>query len=84
MTTQPNGAVPNDSVIHDIGFRHYDGPRLGRGWAFRSLLLETLRGITGSDDEFRMEARLLLGTEPPRATSPTGESGGGSPPGHAG
>ena len=47
MTTQPNGAVPNDSVIHDIGFRHYDGPRLGRGWAFRSLLLETLRGAFG-------------------------------------
>ena len=39
--------TPNDSVIHDIGFRHYDGPRLGRGWAFRSLLLETLRGAFG-------------------------------------
>ena len=50
MTASPNaapGAVPNDSVIHDIGFRHYDGPRLGRGWAFRSLLLETLRGAFG-------------------------------------
>ncbi|WNM25275.1 ABC transporter permease [Demequina capsici] len=35
------------SVIHDIGFRHYDGPRLGRGWAFRSLLVETLRGAFG-------------------------------------
>src|SRR6478736_7608060 len=40
-------AAANDSVIHDIGFRHYDGPRLGRGWAFRSLLLETLRGAFG-------------------------------------
>ena len=50
MIASPNaapGAVPNDSVIHDIGFRHYDGPRLGRGWAFRSLLLETLRGAFG-------------------------------------
>jgi len=46
MTTTPGDAV-NDSVIHDIGFRHYDGPRLGRGWAFRSLLLETLRGAFG-------------------------------------
>ncbi len=35
------------SVIHDIGFRHYDGPRLGRGWAFRSLMIETLRGAYG-------------------------------------
>jgi ABC-2 type transport system permease protein len=34
-------------VIHDIGFRHYDGPRLGRGWAVRSLLVETLRGVFG-------------------------------------
>lgn len=37
----------SESVIHDIGFRHYDGPRLGRGWAFRSLLIETLRGCYG-------------------------------------
>lgn len=43
----PAGGATNDSVIHDIGFRHYDGPRLGRGWAFRSLLLETLRGAFG-------------------------------------
>jgi len=38
-------------------------------WArreFRRLLLETLRGVTGSDEEFRLEARLLLGSEPPR------------------
>ena len=34
-------------VIHDIGFRHYDGPRLGRGWAFRSLMRETMRGAYG-------------------------------------
>ena len=46
MTTTPEGAATN-SVIHDIGFRHYDGPRLGRGWAFRSLLLETFRGAFG-------------------------------------
>ena len=45
MTT-PDSA-PTNSVIHDIGFRHYDGPRLGRGWAFRSLLLETYRGAFG-------------------------------------
>lgn len=56
-------------------------------WArreFRRLLLETLRGVTGSDEEYRMEARLLLGAEPPRGATPSGETGGGSPPGHAG
>ena len=41
VSNTPNG------VIHDIGFRHYDGPRLGRGWAFRSLLWETVRGAYG-------------------------------------
>ncbi len=45
MTPAEQGG--NQSVIHDIGFRHYDGPRLGRGWAFRSLLRETVRGAYG-------------------------------------
>ena len=40
-------AAPGGGVIHDIGFRHYDGPRLGRGWVVRSLLVETLRGCFG-------------------------------------
>jgi len=34
-------------VIHDIGFRHYAGERLGRGWVVRSLLIDTLRGAFG-------------------------------------
>lgn len=34
-------------VIHDIGFRHYDGPRLGRGYLIRSLYVESLRGCYG-------------------------------------
>ncbi len=42
----PSNNTPS-GVIHDIGFRHYDGPRLGRGWAFRSLLWETVRGAYG-------------------------------------
>ena len=32
---------------------------------FRRILLETLRQVTGSDEEFRLEARLLLGTAAP-------------------
>ena len=40
-------APASDDVIHDIGFRHYDGVRFGRGWIVRSLLVETVRGIFG-------------------------------------
>ncbi|WP_327087674.1 ABC transporter permease [Nonomuraea sp. NBC_01738] len=35
------------SEIYDIGYRHYDGPRLGRGHATRALALHSLRGIFG-------------------------------------
>ncbi|TDC98912.1 ABC transporter permease [Nonomuraea deserti] len=35
------------SEIYDIGYRHYDGPRLGRGYATRALALHSLRGIFG-------------------------------------
>lgn len=34
-------------VIHDIGFRRYEGERFGRGWIVRSLLVETVRGVFG-------------------------------------
>ncbi|TDE38643.1 ABC transporter permease [Nonomuraea mesophila] len=35
------------SEIYDIGYRHYDGPRLGRGYATRALALHSLRGVFG-------------------------------------
>lgn len=35
------------SAIHDIGYRHYDGPRLGRGYIRRSLFVESARGAYG-------------------------------------
>ena len=38
---------PELGVIHDIGFRHYSGPRLGRGYLLRSLYIESLRGAYG-------------------------------------
>ena len=38
---------PELGVIHDIGFRHYTGPRLGRGYLSRSLYAESLRGAYG-------------------------------------
>ncbi|MBB5934198.1 ABC transporter permease subunit [Streptomyces zagrosensis] len=42
----PPGAAPAD-VIHNIGYRHYDGPRLGRAYARRSLFSQSLRGAYG-------------------------------------
>ncbi|MEU1015034.1 ABC transporter permease subunit [Streptomyces sp. NPDC005900] len=33
--------------IHNIGYRNYDGPRLGRGYARRSLFSQSLRGAYG-------------------------------------
>ncbi|MEV6863227.1 ABC transporter permease [Streptosporangium subroseum] len=34
-------------VIHDIGYRHYDGARLGRGHAVLALTVHSLRGVFG-------------------------------------
>ncbi|GAA2758549.1 ABC transporter permease [Actinopolymorpha rutila] len=34
-------------VIHDIGYRRYDGPRLGRGYILRSLFVQSLRSTYG-------------------------------------
>ncbi len=36
-----------DGVIHDIGYRHYDGPRLGEPYIVRSLFIDSLRGAFG-------------------------------------
>ncbi|GAA1478514.1 ABC transporter permease [Nocardioides aestuarii] len=34
-------------AIHDIGYRHYDGPRLGASYVRRSLFVDTARGAFG-------------------------------------
>ena len=36
-----------DARIHDIGYRRYEGTRLGRGYARRSLFVHSLRGCYG-------------------------------------
>jgi ABC-2 type transport system permease protein len=41
----PVGSPPD--VIHNIGYRSYDGPRLGRGYARMSLYSQSLRGAYG-------------------------------------
>ncbi|MFI5528998.1 ABC transporter permease [Kitasatospora sp. NPDC051853] len=44
----PSGAGPADGgVIHNIGYRSYQGPRLGRGYATRSLYVQSLRAAYG-------------------------------------
>ena len=35
------------SEIYDIGYRHYEGPRLGRGYSARALAVHSLRGVFG-------------------------------------
>ncbi|MGK5533852.1 ABC transporter permease [Streptomyces sp. URMC 129] len=45
MSTETPGV--RDARIHDIGYRHYDGARLGRGYARRSLVVHSLRGAYG-------------------------------------
>ncbi|MCZ1008698.1 ABC transporter permease [Streptomyces lydicus] len=40
-------AAPGGAYIHNIGYRHYDGPRLGRAYARRSLFSQSLRGAYG-------------------------------------
>ncbi|MFI6344914.1 ABC transporter permease [Streptomyces sp. NPDC050560] len=39
--------TPEQTRIHDIGYRNYDGPRLGRAYARRSLFSQSLRGAYG-------------------------------------
>ncbi|MDO0934570.1 ABC transporter permease [Streptomyces sp. DG2A-72] len=44
----PVAAPPGDQTrIHNIGYRNYDGPRLGRSYATRSLYSQSLRGSYG-------------------------------------
>jgi ABC-2 type transport system permease protein len=54
----PSGAAP-DGVIHDIGYRGYRGPRLGRGYATRSLFAQSLRAAFGLGRSAR--AKVLPG-----------------------
>ncbi|GAB1823070.1 ABC transporter permease [Herbidospora sp. RD11066] len=52
--SQPTG------VIHDIGYRHYDGPRLGRGGAAVALGVHSLRGTFGLGRTFKSKIMPFL------------------------
>jgi ABC-2 type transport system permease protein len=43
----PAGASGGASVIHDLGYRHYDGPRLGRAQIVRALAWHSFRSAFG-------------------------------------
>ena len=43
----PAETTPVTSVIHDIGYQRYQGPRLGRGYAVRSLYQHSMRAVFG-------------------------------------
>ena len=47
-------------AIHDIGYRHYDGPRLGPTYIARSLFVHSLRGAYGLGRSPRTKVMPLL------------------------
>ena len=55
-TPDPSGR----DVIHDLGYRHYDGPRLGRGAVWRTLLGESFAGAYGIGRTARSKVVPLL------------------------
>lgn len=61
--SEPSTVPSSAGAIHDIGYRHYDGPRLGASYIQRALFLETLRGAYGLGRSARSKVMpfLLLG-----------------------
>jgi ABC-2 type transport system permease protein len=47
VTTQSGPPAARTGVIHDIGYRHYEGPRLGRAAIIRALAWYSLRSAFG-------------------------------------
>jgi ABC-2 type transport system permease protein len=54
--TTPN----HPGAIHDIGYRHYDGPRLGPAYIARSLFVHSLRGAFGLGRSARTKVMPML------------------------
>ena len=57
---QPAGERPAGGVIHDIGYQHYDGPRLGARYVQRSMFVESLRGAYGLGRSMRSKIMPML------------------------
>jgi ABC-2 type transport system permease protein len=58
--TVPGPPPGETGAIHDIGYRHYDGPRLGAAYIARSLFLHSLRGAFGVGRSVRSKVTPLL------------------------
>lgn len=58
--TVPGPPPGETGAIHDIGYRHYDGPRLGSAYIARSLFLHSLRGAFGVGRSVRSKVTPLL------------------------
>ncbi len=60
MVELPRGTGPAADVIHDLGYRHYDGPRLGRRAVWQALYVESTRGAYGLGRTARAKVVPLL------------------------
>ena len=58
--SEPASPPARTGAIHDIGYRRYDGPRLGASYIVRSLFLETLRGAFGLGRSARSKVMPFL------------------------
>ncbi|MER5638367.1 ABC-2 transporter permease [Kitasatospora sp. NPDC002227] len=63
LPPESTAARPDSGVIHNIGYRSYDGPRLGRSYATRSLYVQSLRAAygLGRSGKSKVVPMLMLG-----------------------
>lgn len=54
------GRPSRQGVIHDLGYRHYDGPRLGRAHITRALFVESAKGAFGLGRPARSKIMPML------------------------
>jgi ABC-2 type transport system permease protein len=52
--------TPSAGVIHDIGYRHYDGERRGRSYIRRSLYVDSLKGAYGLGRSARSKVMPMI------------------------
>ncbi|MFC5662918.1 ABC-2 transporter permease [Kitasatospora misakiensis] len=64
MSLPPESRTADTGVIHDIGYRGYTGPRLGRGYATHSLFTQSLRAAygLGRSGKSKVLPMIVLGT----------------------
>jgi ABC-2 type transport system permease protein len=60
MSEPPVHTAAQPGAIHDIGYRHYDGPRLGASYIRRSLFVDTLRTAYGLGRSARSKVMPFL------------------------